>query len=327
MNSKFSVSDLQADEHAMTVAFALLRALSTGDAFVGMYDENDYLRFANAAFRQAFGIAVGQVVTFSDIIVSAGCGANALRVDASDRVAFIADTQTRRRANVQSARQRSFPVDFIDDRWFWCTETLLPDGWIILTGSEITSLKRTEKLLSLERDQALMLSGLDELTGVPNRRFTLARLDALLRAQSTEGGRVCVALVDLDYFKSINDTFGHATGDTALRHFSQHCVAFLSNQTLIGRLGGEEFLVIFQNKTYGEAKDALDKLRHSIPAVSSRLPAHVSIDVTFSAGVARAAYGETREDLLARADRALYAAKQRGRNRVEIDELLASGSR
>ncbi|SAL86819.1 diguanylate cyclase [Caballeronia arvi] len=322
MRPRPAVADIRADTNIPCLASTLLRAFAAGSAFVGIYDDHDHLRFANTAFREAFGVAIGQSVTFSDIILNAARGGNALRIGSDDPIAFIADAQTRRRGEVESPRQRAFPIDFVDDRWFWCTETLFPDGWIVLVGSDITSLKRTEKRLSLERDQALLLSGLDELTGVPNRRFTLARLDALLRAQSSGGPDVCIALVDLDHFKSINDTFGHETGDIALRHFSQHCIATLPNKTLVGRLGGEEFLIIFQGENCSTAKTALDELLLSIPPVSSRLPAHVCISITFSAGVARATSGENRDDLLSRADRSLYVAKRRGRSRVEIDEVV-----
>jgi diguanylate cyclase (GGDEF)-like protein len=177
---------------------------------------------------------------------------------------------------------------------------------------------REYRLLSLERDQALLLSGLDELTEIPNRRFTLARLDALLQEYRNGALKLCVALVDLDHFKSINDTFGHETGDIALRHFAQHCAAVLPKQALIGRMGGEEFLIAFADTTCEQLTSALQELLSSMPPVSSRLPAQVSINLSFSAGVAEASPGESRTDLLARADSALYAAKRLGRGRIEV---------
>ncbi|MDR5822498.1 GGDEF domain-containing protein [Caballeronia sp. LZ043] len=226
--------------HASVVS-TVLQAFSVGSAIIGIYDENDFLRYANAAFRSIFGVELGTTVSFAGIILNAIDGGTTLRIESQDPIAFIADAQSRRRDRVDEPRQRSFPVDFIDDRWYWCTETLLPDGWIVLTGAYITALKRTEQSLSLERDRALILSGLDELTGIPNRRFSLARLDALLHNQSLDSAAVSIALVDLDHFKLVNDTFGHETGDAVLRHFAQHCVTVLPKGTLIGRMGGEEF--------------------------------------------------------------------------------------
>ncbi|WP_086972904.1 sensor domain-containing diguanylate cyclase [Caballeronia glebae] len=218
----------------------LLHAFSHGGALLGVYDENDYLRYANESFLRMFELEAGQVVTFSDIIINAAHSGRTVRIEASDPLVFVADAQSRRRCHVRDAPQRSFPVDFVNDQWFWCTETLLPNGWIVLTGADITSLKRTERLLSAQRDDALRLSGVDELTGVPNRRFTTAWLDSVLLDRPLGSCPVSVALLDLDHFKSINDTFGHETGDVALRHFAQYCVASLPSRCLFGRLGGEE---------------------------------------------------------------------------------------
>lgn len=303
---------------------ALLHAFSRGGALLGVYDENDYLRYANESFLRMFELEAGQAVTFSDIIINAAHSGRTVRIEASDPWAFVADAQSRRRSHVRDAPQRSFPVDFVNDQWFWCTETLLPNGWIVLTGADITSLKRTERLLSAQRDDALRLSAVDELTGVHNRRFTTAWLDSVLLDRPLGSSPVSVALLDLDHFKSINDTFGHETGDIALRHFAQYCVASLPSHCLFGRLGGEEFLLVFPDTGSQGAKSVLDDMLGSIPPISSRLPAQVTISLSFSAGIAESRAGESRNDLLARADRALYLAKSCGRSRVEIDRKLTA---
>ncbi|KXV06581.1 hypothetical protein CR51_11685 [Caballeronia megalochromosomata] len=308
------------DAHIEAPGFpsALVRAFLLGSSFVGVYDENDYLRYANDSFLRMFALEAGQVATFADIVLDAARNGKTVRIEAEDPIAFIADAQTRRRGCFGESRQRSFPVDFVDDHWFWCTETFLPDGWIVLTGADITSLKQTERILSAQRDEAVLLSGIDELTGVPNRRLTLARLDALLHTPDEGHSPVTVALLDLDHFKSINDTFGHETGDEALRHFSQHCTGLSAGRSVLGRLGGEEFLIILPRLTVEQAKQELEAMMRSIPPVCSRLPAHVTITLSFSAGVAQSQPGESRSELLRRADAALYLAKTRGRRRVEI---------
>jgi diguanylate cyclase (GGDEF)-like protein len=303
---------------------ALLRAFSVGNAFIGIYDDSDYLRYANEAFLRAFCLTEGEVATFASIVRDAAHNKRGARIEASDPEAFIEDAQMRRRILAQAPRQRTFPVDFVDDRWFWCTETLLPDGWIVLTGADITKLKEEELLLSAERDHALILSGVDELTGVPNRRSALSRLDSMLDTALSEQTPLCVALLDLDHFKSINDTFGHETGDTALRQFAQHCLGSLGNPSHVGRLGGEEFVLLFPNVSCDDVKAALEVMLLTMMPVSSRLPAHVRITLTFSAGIAQAEPGDSRDDLLARADKALYKAKQNGRSRVEIFGALCA---
>ncbi|MDR5784405.1 GGDEF domain-containing protein [Caballeronia sp. LZ065] len=317
---------LETDSDAPELVAALLHSFSAGNTFLGVYDDRDYLRYANDSFLRRFGLEAGQVATFVDIVENAAKHGRTVRIEAHDTTAFIADAQNRRRVHVHDARQRSFPVDFVTDDWLWCTETLLPNGWIVLTGADITSLKRHEQLLSKQRDDALRLSGLDELTGVPNRRSVMARLELVLAAWPAETTAISVALLDLDYFKSINDTFGHETGDLALRHFAQYCLESLPRGSIFGRFGGEEFLLVLPGTSSDEAKSTLQTLLGSIPPVSSRIPAQVTISLSFSAGIAEIANGESRDDLLHRADRALYLAKSCGRNRVEVAERPATGS-
>jgi diguanylate cyclase (GGDEF)-like protein len=297
---------------------ALLASFSVGEAFIGVYDEDDVLRYANDAFLRIFGLQAGQVATFSSIILHAAFSKQGVRIDATDPHAFIAATQIRRRILAQPPRQRSFPVDFVDNRWFWCTETLLANRWIVLSGSDITALKETERELEAERDRALMLSGVDELTGLPNRRFALQRLDKLLSRGARGRPPVCVGLVDLDHFKAINDTFGHDAGDAALRHFAQYCASSLMDEALLCRLGGEEFVVFFHDVASERAKFELESVLHRLPAIALAEQPDVTINLSFSAGLALAEPGDRREDVLARADKALYAAKQAGRHRIEV---------
>jgi predicted signal transduction protein with EAL and GGDEF domain len=245
MESTRKIVRLDAHVEAPGFSSPLVRAFMLGSAFVGIYNENDFLRYASESFLRMFALEVGQVATFANIVLDAARNGKIVRIEAKDPITFIADAQTRRRSCLGESRQRSFPVDFVDDRWFWCTETVLPDGWIVLTGAEITSLKQTERTLSAQRDEAVFLSGIDELTGVPNRRLTLARLDALLHTPVEGHSPVTVALLDLDHFKSIKDTFVHETGDDALRHFSQHCAGLDVGQSVPGRLGGDKLLASF----------------------------------------------------------------------------------
>ena len=296
----------------------LLEAWSIGNAFVGVYDDRDHLRYANEAFLRAFNLKVGEVASFDSIIYASFRDKRGVRIEAQDPASFIADAQVRRRPSPLVPRQRSFPVDFIDGTWFWCTETLLPTGWIVLTGADITSLKQTERELAAARDSALMLSRVDELTGVSNRRFALSRLGGILNSLDAETMDFSVALLDLDHFKSINDTFGHETGDLVLRHFASHCVSCVRNLDLVGRLGGEEFVILLPGVNAEKAKAVLERILATIPPVAVRDCQPAIISVAFSAGVTQAVNKERPEEVLARADKALYAAKHAGRNRVEV---------
>ncbi|WP_432994492.1 diguanylate cyclase [Dactylosporangium sp. CA-233914] len=147
----------------------------------------------------------------------------------------------------------------------------------------------------------------DELTGLPNRRAWTAELPrALERARR---GRVplTVALLDLDHFKGFNDTHGHPAGDRLLKEAAAAWRGCLRAADLLARYGGEEFIVLLPDATPGEARRILDRMRAATPH-----------EQTFSAGVATLAAGEGSDELVARADEALYAAKRAGRNRVTL---------
>ncbi|MFM0140079.1 GGDEF domain-containing protein [Caballeronia grimmiae] len=327
MLNSLKIRRLDVQSSCVSPISALLTAVIAADAFVGIYDDRDYLRYANAAFLDAFKLAEGEVATFSSIILNAARDRKGVRIDAPDPELFVAEVQARRRMSTPRPRQRVFPVDFVDDRWFWCTETLLPTGWIVLCGSDMTALKVSERELVNSRDTALHLSHIDELTEVRNRRFSFAALNELMRSATADGLDLSVAILDLDHFKCINDRFGHETGDRVLRSFALHCDSFVKGRGLVGRLGGEEFIVLLPSLGSAGAKRLLDEVRDTLPAVPSCDYTLEPIKVSFSAGVAELRLGERREEVLARADRALYKAKQLGRSRVELCKEMPVGTR
>src|SRR6185312_12402672 len=136
--------------------------------------------------------------------------------------------------------------------------------------------------------------------------------DEIARAHRS-GAPCSVALIDLDWFKRINDTFGHPTGDEVLRTFAITVFANIRAVDKFGRYGGEEFLLILPDTADGAAEQSLDRLRAIIAELdwSAFSP---GMSVTISAGVAMLKPDETPDTILARADSALYAAKERGRN-------------
>jgi diguanylate cyclase len=159
------------------------------------------------------------------------------------------------------------------------------------------------------------LAELDELTGSFNRRCIMRMLDDEI-ARANRGKTPCaIALIDLDWFKRINDTYGHPTGDEVLRAFAITVFANIRTIDRFGRYGGEEFLLVLPDTPGGEAARILDRLRAIIADLdwSAFSP---GMRVTISAGVATLNPNETPDTLLARADSALYAAKARGRNRI-----------
>jgi diguanylate cyclase len=159
------------------------------------------------------------------------------------------------------------------------------------------------------------LSELDDLTGSFNRRCIMGVLDEEIASAHRSQTTCSIALIDLDWFKRINDTYGHPTGDEVLRTFAITVFANIRPIDKFGRYGGEEFLLLLPDTQNEGAARILDRLRAIIADLdwSAFSP---GMQVTISAGVTTLKPNETPDIILARADSALYAAKARGRNRI-----------
>jgi diguanylate cyclase (GGDEF)-like protein len=215
------------------------------------------------------------------------------------------------------AAYRPQPIDFQLELLQWVLLAMvLP--WFALVGAYISNIRGAlrQKNKALERALATIerLASHDELTGIYSRRFFL---DAL-RREKTRAERAqqtfCVALLDLDHFKGVNDAHGHMVGDEVLRAFSACVQTELRQSDCFARYGGEEFGLLLVDTDLEWATGTLERIRQYVE--SNNFP-HVGRTVTVSAGVAEYRPGEEVNDTLARADRALYQAKGAGRNRVE----------
>jgi diguanylate cyclase (GGDEF)-like protein len=286
----------------------LVEALSESGQAISIYDSEDRLRFANKTYQDLFLGDFGGPFTFSEILRYGAKNGTGVRID-GDVEALIARTIPRRR----SVPRKSFVTDFVDGRWFWMDHTILPNGWVLTVGADITELKRDERTLRQAHDAALRASRTDVLTGLPNRRYILEILDEHLRKYEYEGSSLCVALIDIDWFKSINDSYGHEVGDAVLRHFSAICRERLSPDISVGRTGGEEFLVLLPSVSLEAAVRILNHLRSDFPPAKVEEFA-VEFTYTFSAGLTEALPQDNRTSVLQRSDLALYAAKADGRN-------------
>jgi diguanylate cyclase (GGDEF)-like protein len=157
----------------------------------------------------------------------------------------------------------------------------------------------------------------DELTQVHNRRHMvdLMRMEQVRHERS--GAPFCLALIDIDLFKNVNDKFGHHAGDEVLRRFASITKASLRGADLLGRWGGEEFVVMFTETPVEQARTALQRLREQL-AQTSFDDIAPGLRVTFSAGLLPLDVRERLESSIARADQAMYRAKTLGRDRVEL---------
>jgi diguanylate cyclase (GGDEF)-like protein len=159
------------------------------------------------------------------------------------------------------------------------------------------------------------LAQLDELTGLLSRRYIMKSLDEELVRVQRSGASGSVAIIDLDFFKRINDQFGHPVGDEALRTFAIALFANIRTIDKLGRYGGEEFLLVMPDTSIDQAVRSLDRLRSIIAELDWTAIAQ-DMCLTMSAGVCAVRQDASAEDILVRADGALYRAKGAGRNCV-----------
>jgi two-component system cell cycle response regulator len=180
--------------------------------------------------------------------------------------------------------------------------------------------KRHADLLRAKLDQGMENAITDPLTGLHNRRYMESHLGTLV-AQATQSGQTLSVLVaDIDFFKSVNDTYGHDAGDNVLREFATRLRRNTRGIDLACRLGGEEFVIIMPDTDLSRALQVAERLRSCIAAEHFQVNGGSTLTVTASVGVSTLERKEdTPDTLFKRADTALYAAKRSGRNRVVAD--------
>jgi diguanylate cyclase (GGDEF)-like protein len=173
------------------------------------------------------------------------------------------------------------------------------------------ALEATAEALAAANAKLRMLSTIDPLTGLPNRRELIERISQLLAQQQP----LALAVIDLDHFKRINDEHGHLAGDAVLRDFGALAASQAQRGEVIGRWGGEEFLALLPGADGASAQAWANELLARVRA-SRVLAGGASVGYRVSLGMAQALAGDDMDALVARADRALYQAKAAGRDRA-----------
>jgi diguanylate cyclase len=205
------------------------------------------------------------------------------------------------------------------ERFATMTTFIVTIGRCMFLGIFSSSLKASLYQSGLKLKEAYKrieeLAELDELTGSFNRRCIMRMLDEEIARSARSGSSCSIALIDLDHFKRVNDSYGHPTGDEVLRTFAITMFANIRSVDRFGRYGGEEFLLLLPDMPNECAVPAMDRLR-AIVADLDWSAFSPGMKVTLSAGVATLKPDETTDSFLARADSALYTAKAQGRNRI-----------
>ena len=189
-------------------------------------------------------------------------------------------------------------------------------------------LKIQERTKKIEHSKELLQSVAyrDSLTGIFNRHYLLEKSDSFFQESDLLNHPLSILLIDIDFFKKVNDVYGHLTGDRILKYVVKNIQQALRTDDLFARYGGEEFILLLPKTNIEESSIVAEKLRRIIeqnPYSSDRLDAIISI--TISIGASQYQKEDTLEKLIGKADSALYQAKERGRNQVQvIDKEKAS---
>jgi len=195
-----------------------------------------------------------------------------------------------------------------DGTWHWLrwSSQLSPDESLIYArAADVTEIKRIEAEREELLEQVREMARRDALTGLPNRRALEEQLPQAMARARRQRSSLSVAILDIDHFKDYNDTHGHLAGDEVLRACAKAWDTALRAEDTIARFGGEEFLVLLPDTAPGEAGEIVERLRAKTPMGQS-----------CSAGLACWDYAESIDDLLGRADQALYLAKAGGRDQM-----------
>ncbi len=179
------------------------------------------------------------------------------------------------------------------------------------------------KQLKEELQQANKLAKTDELTGIPNRRGFNSFIEHVSKEAIDQSSSFALIIFDLDFFKTINDTYGHLIGDSTLRYIAKLLTSETKGRDYIARIGGEEFAVVLPNTHYSAALKVADNIRHEISTKKLVVKNHTKpLQLSVSGGVAMYQMNEVLDTLVQRADSALYHAKNHGRNRISGEESL-----
>ena len=281
---------------------------------IAVLDQRDVILYHNRAFASMLGFGDETKIGLSLNELTNWIYANKIAVTGD---VPLEEWLRQIQANHRSTPFRKIEVELSGRRWLLLSAQVYENGTMIIACTDLTSIKQTELALVAARQELERQAMTDELTGLPNRRQFFRRLKEEFGRALCHHSPVCLAMMDLDFFKRINDEYGHPAGDAVLRHFSKLLMHEIREHDICGRIGGEEFAVIFPETDAVSARHVLERIR-------TKLQQHSLHDIdglkyTFSAGIAdlASAFNDLNQ-WISVADQALYEAKSNGRDRVMV---------
>ena len=288
------------DLRAATVRYEEL--FNRAPVLINAFDSTGRCTFWNASCQSTFGWSAQEIMQHADAL-------SLFYPDPAVRAAVAASVGPAPDGEFKEWHPQNRHGRVLATLW---SNVCLPDGGVVNIGMDITERKQAEAQLQ-------QMAKTDGLTGCWNRAEIMRRLKERVEAVAVDAQlKITAVMIDLDHFKQVNDRHGHLAGDAALKHFCEKLRASVHDGDLIGRLGGEEFLVLLHGVDAEAGVALCDRLREHLQGHVIEVGGY-PLPLSASAGVTRIRdEGETISSLLTRADAALYEAKHAGRDRAVI---------
>lgn len=288
----------------------LIEALEVSDHGIGTFDSNDILVFCNKTFANYFGFnsiddAIGK--SFEQILRFSFLSGIGVKADNNDIEGLI------KRAKENRLKQgiTSFEAERANGKWALVSRVRTDADNIYIYIKDITKLKHIEKEL-------LQQASTDALTSIYNRRYFLKSAELECIRGKRYKYPISILALDIDYFKSINDSYGHLAGDQALIAFSKCCSQLLRENDLFARIGGEEFSILLPHTDSNTAKKIAARILKAIENIKVPYENDI-ISFTTSIGIAQSSERHSElQTIMKFSDEALYKAKSSGRNRSDV---------
>lgn len=300
--------------NSLKVTRLIIEALKASQDGFGVFDQDDLLIFCNEELANNFGLNAHQALgkSFEDMLrISYASGTGVIADDDVDSMV--------KRAKASRLQQGfvSFESARAQGSWLKVSRLKTKNDYIYIYSTDITQLKKTESALREALLHVENLAATDSLTGISNRRHFIETGTIEFERSKRYQHSLSVLMLDIDHFKSINDTFGHQAGDQVLKAITECCSTLLRSSDSFGRLGGEEFSILLPDTDIEAAGTTAQRVLNAVAALKVNYDSQV-IRFTTSIGVAQMSMQcKNLEELMNQSDEALYQAKHSGRNRME----------